>query len=74
MGFKTERTKDALTIQIKEIKEFVKKDKKWLIEIEIPRKPNKKDKIRTASYDVVKNILDEIGSKYLKSYFYEIFK
>jgi len=74
MGFKTKHTSDALTIQIRDIKKFVEKDKKWLIEIDIPHKPNKKEKIKTASYDVVKSILDEIGSKYLKNYFYKISK
>ncbi len=66
LGLKTKSTKDALTINIKEIKNLIKKDEKWHIPFSVIRKPKKpKNQRKTASYDVAKSILESIESKYL---------
>lgn len=51
-----------------DIKDMIKKDNRWVIGSKIPRKQKNSKKIRTASYDVAKTILEDIKSKYLKMY------
>ncbi len=68
MNLKTKHTSDALTINVKEIKEFIEKNKRWNINISIPRKKTPVKIIKTASYDVVKSLLEEIDSKFLKNH------
>lgn len=68
----TKHTSDALVINVKEIKKLVSQDEQWLVNISIPRKPRNPNKIKTASYDVAKSILEEINSKCLKSHLPEI--
>jgi len=72
MELKTKHTRDALVIEIEELKNLLKKTDEWLIPISIPRKPKNSKKIKTASYDVAKGILEEINSKYLMKYINEI--
>jgi len=62
MNLSTKHTNDALVINIDEIKKL---NKEWHISIKIERKPKNSGKIKTASYDVAKVILEEIQSKYL---------
>ena len=59
MDLKTKHTNDALVINVRQIKEMVKKNKKWLIPIMIPMKPKNSTHIKIASYDLDKSILDE---------------
>lgn len=68
MNLKTKHTSDALTINVKEIKELIEKDQRWIIKITIPRKKSQPKIIKTASYDVAKSILEEINSKFLKNH------
>lgn len=65
MGLNTKHPKDALTINTREIKSLIEKNKKWHIPILIPRKPKNPEAINIASYDVAKSVLEKIGSKYL---------
>ena len=69
MKLPTKYTGDALVIKTRDIKSLIKKENKWLIDINIPRKPRYSANIKTASYDVAKVILDEINSKHLKIIF-----
>ncbi|MEO0147276.1 MAG: hypothetical protein ABIL23_01700 [candidate division WOR-3 bacterium] len=66
MGLETRHTHDALVINTRQIKELIKRNDIWLIPIEIPKKPKSSVKIKTASYDVAKAILEEINSKHLR--------
>jgi len=66
MGLPTKQTSDALVIRTKDIKSMVEKDDKWALHVKIPRKSRNSKKIKTASYDVAKSILEEINSKYLR--------
>ncbi len=68
MGLPTKRTGDALIIRTRDIKSMLEKDDRWLLPVKIPRKPRNSKKIKTASYDVAKSILDEINSKYLRKH------
>ncbi|MFN3301937.1 MAG: hypothetical protein ACK413_02865 [Patescibacteria group bacterium] len=68
MGLKTKHTSEALIINVQEIKSLVNQNSKWHIKISIPRKPRNSQTIKTASYDVAKSVLEEIGSKYLIKY------
>lgn len=68
MGIPTRRTNDALVIRTGDIKSMVEKEDKWVLHIKIPRKPKNSKKIKTASYDVAKSILEEIDSKYLRKH------
>ncbi|MEO0130362.1 MAG: hypothetical protein ABIK76_01520 [candidate division WOR-3 bacterium] len=68
MGLKTKKTKDALTINTQEIKDFVERNNKWLIKISIPRKIEKPFPIKKASFAVCKSILEAINSQILKKY------
>jgi len=72
MNLKTRHTNDALVINVKRIKENISNNSEWLIPINIPRKPQNSSKIKTASYDVAKSILEDIDSKYLKNYLPEL--
>lgn len=66
MGLPTKQTSDALVIRTRDIKSMVEKDDKWVLHVKIPRKSRNSKKIKTASYDVAKSILEEINSKYLR--------
>ena len=68
MNLETRHTHDAHVINVNQIKELISRDNSWLIPIEIPKKPKNSVKIKTASYDVAKSILEEINSKYLRQY------
>lgn len=68
MGLETKPKGDARVINVKQIKELIRRDDSWLIPIEIPKKPKNSIKIKTASYDVAKSILEEINSKYLRQH------
>lgn len=68
MGLPTRHTSDALVIRTRDIKSMIEKDDKWVLYIKIPRKSRNSKKIKTASYDVAKSILEEISSKYLRNY------
>lgn len=68
MGLPTKHTSDALVIRTKDIKTLVNEDDRWILHIKIPRKLKNSTKIKTASYDVAKSILEEINSKYLKKH------
>ncbi len=65
MKLVTKQIRDALTIGTKEIEKI---SSEWKITILIPRKLKNSKVIKTASYDVAKFILEEIGSQYLKNY------
>jgi hypothetical protein len=68
MGIATKHTNDALVVETKEIKKMVENNEEWVIPIHIPTKPKDSKKIKTASYDVAKSILEEINSQHLKKY------
>lgn len=68
MGLKTKKTSDALTINTQELKNFIEKNDEWLIKISIPKKQEKPERIKKASFDVCQSILQEINSKILKKY------
>ncbi len=72
MALETRHTNDALVINVKRIKENVMNNSEWLIPINIPQKPRNSSKIKTASYDVAKSILEDINSKYLKKHLPEL--
>ncbi|MEM0333642.1 MAG: hypothetical protein QXX30_04270 [Candidatus Aenigmatarchaeota archaeon] len=60
MEIRTYSTGDATILKLKDLLEFNKRTSEWFINIKIPKKLKaKKNKIRTASYDVVKSILNE---------------
>jgi hypothetical protein len=65
MDLQTKRTNDAVVLKAEEIKSFVEENEKWLIKVNIPRKPTNHDTIKTASFSVAKTVLEEINSKYL---------
>jgi len=66
MGLSTKQTNDALVTRTSDVTSVVKEDDK--LKVKIPRKPVRSKKIKTASYDVVKSILEEIKSKHLKEH------
>lgn len=68
MNINTQHTSDALVINVKDIKDMVNHTPEWLIPLAIPYKPKGFQRIKTASYDVAKSVLDEIDSKFLKIY------
>ncbi len=68
MGLETRHTGDASVINVKQIKELIEFDDNWLIPIKIPKKPKNSVKIKTASYDVAKSILEGIDSKLLRQH------
>jgi len=68
MELSTKHTSDALTIKTKDIKNMIEENDEWLISVSIPRKPVNSAKIKTASFDVAKSILEEINSKYLRKH------
>ncbi len=68
INLKIKYTKDAITVNVKEIKKIVKDNPQWLIPIAIPIKPKCPEQVKTASYDVAISILEQINSKYLKIY------
>lgn len=72
MALQTRHTSDARVINVKELKMLVEGNSEWLIPIEIPRKPKNSTKIKTASYDVAKSILEEIKSKHLRKHLPEV--
>jgi len=47
---------------------MIEENDEWLISVSIPRKPVNSAKIKTASFDVAKSILEEINSKYLRKH------
>ena len=65
MGLPTKRTGDALIIDTREV---LKIEEPWKIKINVPIKPKDPSHIRTASYDVAKSVLEQIGSVFLKEY------
>jgi len=72
MGLPTKHTSDALIVKTKDIKEMVGENDEWLISLSIPRKPTNSAKIKTASFDVAKSILEEINSRYLRKHLPQI--
>jgi hypothetical protein len=72
MNLKTKHTSDALTIKLKDLKNLFENNRDLVISISIPRKPQNSEAIKIASYDVVKSILEEINSQYLKPHLPEI--
>ncbi len=70
MGLPTRHTRDALVIKTSDIKSMI--EDKWILNVKIPRKPKSSKKIKTASYDVAKSILEELSSKYLRKHLPEI--
>ena len=72
MGMPTKHTKDALVIRTEDIKSMVEEEDKWVLHVKIPRKPKNSKKIKTASYDVAKSILEEMKSKYLRKHLPEV--
>jgi hypothetical protein len=72
MNLETKHTSDALTINLKSLKNLFENNKDLVISISIPRKPQNSEAIKIASYDVVKSILEEINSQYLKPHLPEI--
>ena len=72
MHLETKFKRDALTVDTKHIKKLVEDQDEWLIRIKIPRKPQRSEKIKTASYDVTKSILEEIDSTHLSKHLPEI--
>ncbi|MEO0195421.1 MAG: hypothetical protein ABIL67_00015 [candidate division WOR-3 bacterium] len=68
MGLETRHTHDARVINVRQIKELIERNGSWLIPIVIPKKPKNSLRIKTASYDVAKSILEEINSKYLRQH------
>jgi len=67
MGIPTKTVKDAVTINVDNIKRYLYGHNEWLINIRVPFK-SKSVVTKKRSYDVAKFILKEIGSKHL-SYF-----
>ena len=65
MGIRVERKSDALTVKVEDI---LKACEDWRIDIRVPVKQGKSTHIRTASYDVAKSILEQIGSTLLKGH------
>lgn len=72
MDIHTKHTSDALVINTKDIRSMIEEDDDWVIHVSIPRKPRNSIRIKTASYDVAKSILDEINSRYLRNYLPEV--
>ncbi len=68
LELKTKKTKDALTINTQELKNFIEKNNEWLIKISIPRKIANPSQIKKASFAVCKSILEAINSQILKNY------
>ncbi len=69
MPLSPERKKDALTVKVRDVLE-VSKD--WKIDLKVPLKPEGTAHIRTASYDVAKSVLEQIGSTLLRKHLPEV--
>ena len=67
MKLETRHTRDARLIKVNQIQKLTEIHPTYVIPLEIPEKPKITSKIKTASYDVAKSILDEIKSKHLKN-------
>lgn len=74
-NFQTKHTKDALTINVKQIINFVKNHPQYLIKIILNKKQRYiKNNTKTASMDVAQAILEKIKSRYLIKYIKNILK
>ncbi len=67
MGIHTRRTGDAIVVKIDELEQRIKPAFK-IIHVKIPLKPAQPAHIKSPAYDIVKAILQNIGSQILKGY------
>ncbi|NPA79523.1 MAG: hypothetical protein GXO29_00525 [Thermotogae bacterium] len=65
MDVRVKRESDALTIRAEEI---FKAGGIWRINLKVPVKPKSSTRIRTASYDVARSVLEQIGSILLREH------
>ncbi|GIW67540.1 MAG: hypothetical protein KatS3mg096_408 [Candidatus Parcubacteria bacterium] len=74
-NFQTKHTNDALTINVKQIINFVKNHPQFLIKIILKKKQRDiQNSTKTASMDVAKVILEKIQSRHLIKYIKDIIK
>ncbi len=65
MNVRSRRTSDALTVRVEDV---LGVGDSWRIDLRVPVKPKRTAHIKTASYDVARSVLEQIGSTLLERY------